>query len=173
MKSRVVAATVPVSKVMEVASAANLADFPPLPPEAPSASSPSVRSVMQGNRKRDTRPELAVRKAVHRLGLRYRVASRPLPSERFTADLVFSSARVAVFVDGCFWHGCPEHFSSPRTNASYWGPKIARNQARDAAAMAALRAAGWVGLRVWEHEAPDLAADRIVRAVRHARGGGG
>lgn len=156
-----------------MARAKDLADLPPLPPKAPSASSPDVRRVMQGNRKRDTRPELAVRKAAHRLGLRYRVACRPLPGQRFTADLVFPSARVAVFVDGCFWHGCPEHFSSPRTNASYWGPKIARNQARDAAAMAALRGAGWVGLRIWEHEAPDLAADRIAKAVRQAYGGGG
>lgn len=128
---------------------------------------------MQGNRKRDTRPELAVRKVVHRLGLRYKIACRPLPGQRFTADLVFPSARVAVFVDGCFWHGCPEHFSSPRTNTSYWGPKIARNQARDAVAMAALRAAGWIGLRVWEHEAPDLAAARIVKVVRQARAGKG
>jgi DNA mismatch endonuclease, patch repair protein len=124
---------------------------------------------MRANRKRDTRPELAVRKAVHRLGLRYRVACCPLPGKRFTADLVFSSARVAVFVDGCFWHGCPEHFTPPQTNAPYWGPKIARNQARDAAAMAALRAAGWIGLRIWEHEPPDLAADRVSEAVRHAR----
>jgi DNA mismatch endonuclease, patch repair protein len=159
--------------VVEVPRAAELAGLPPLPPEAPVASSPNVRGVMQGNRKRDTRPELAVRRAVHRLGLRYRVACRPLPGQRFTADLVFRSARVAVFIDGCFWHGCSEHFSSPRTNASYWEPKIARNQARDAAAMAALRAAGWVGLRIWEHEAPDLAAERIARAVRLARAGKG
>jgi DNA mismatch endonuclease (patch repair protein) len=128
---------------------------------------------MQANRKRDTQPELAVRKAVHRLGLRYRVACRPLPSKRFTADLVFPSERVAVFVDGCFWHGCPEHFSSPRTNASYWGPKIARNQARDAAAMAALKAAGWIGLRIWEHEDPSQAASHVAEAVLSARGRGG
>jgi DNA mismatch endonuclease (patch repair protein) len=125
---------------------------------------------MQGNRKRDTRPEMAVRRAVHRLGLRYRVARRPLPGQRFTADLVFPAARVAVFVDGCFWHGCPEHFTPPRTNASYWGPKIARNQARDAAAMAALQAAGWIGLRIWEHEPPDLAARCIAETVRDAQG---
>jgi len=173
MKFGAVVAAVPVSKVMQVASATELAGLPPLPPGAPAASSPSVRSVMQGNRKRDTKPELAVRKAIHRLGLRYRVARRPLPAARFTADLVFPSVRVAVFIDGCFWHGCPEHFSSPRTNASYWGPKIARNQARDAAAMTALRAAGWVGLRIWEHEAPDLAADRIAKTVHQARDEGG
>ena len=143
---------------------------PQLPTKAPPAASVNVRSVMQGNRKRDTRPEMAVRRAVHGLGLRYRVARRPLPGQRFTADLVFPAARVAVFVDGCFWHGCPEHFVPPRTNASYWGPKIARNQARDAAAIAALRVAGWIGLRVWEHEPPDLAARRIADTVRDAQG---
>lgn len=129
---------------------------------------------MQGNRKRDTRPEIAVRRAAHHLGLRYRVSARPLADERWTADLVFSSARVAVFVDGCFWHGCPEHFSAPRTNSSYWGPKIKRNQARDAAAAAALTAAGWTSLRIWEHECPLGAAERIAATVRDsiAQGGG-
>jgi DNA mismatch endonuclease, patch repair protein len=124
---------------------------------------------MQGNRKRDTRPELAVRRIVHSLGLRYRVAARPLPDRRWTADLVFRSARVAVFIDGCFWHGCPEHFSEPRTNRLYWGPKIARNRARDAEVDAALGAAGWSVIRAWEHEdACDVAA-RVVLAVRPER----
>lgn len=141
----------------------------PLPPEAPAASSENVRSVMRGNRKRDTRPEIAVRKAVHRLGLRYRVACRPLSDQRFTADLVFPGPRVAVFVDGCFWHGCSEHFAPPRTNASYWGPKIARNKARDLAALTALQEAGWTGLRIWEHEEPVRAAGRIAEIVRQAR----
>lgn len=152
-----------------MARAAELAVSQPLPPKAPPASSANVRSVMQGNRKRDTRPEVEVRKAVHRLGLRYRVSRRPLPDQRFTADLVFAAARVAVFVDGCFWHGCSEHFTPPRTNASYWGPKIARNQARDAAAMMALQEAGWVGLRIWEHEPPEQAARRIAKTVSGAR----
>lgn len=125
--------------------------------------------MMKGNRKRDTGPEIAVRRAVHRLGLRYRVACRPLPDRRFTADLVFPASRVAVFVDGCFWHGCEEHFTPPRTNASYWGPKIARNRARDLAALDALQEAGWVGLRVWEHEEPALAAKRIAEAVNRRR----
>src|SRR5688572_15588767 len=88
------------------------------------ASSAAVRSVMQGNRKRDTSPEVALRRAVHALGLRYRVACRPLETKRWTADLLFTRARVAVFVDGCFWHGCPVHFTAPRTNAGYWSPKI-------------------------------------------------
>ncbi len=121
---------------------------------------------MRGNRKRDTRPEMAVRRAVHRLGLRYRVAARPVPWLRCNADLVFASARVAVFVDGCFWHGCPEHFSAPRTNAGYWGPKIDGNQARDAATTEALGAAGWTCIRIWEHESAEDAAMRIAAVVR-------
>jgi DNA mismatch endonuclease, patch repair protein len=123
---------------------------------------------MQGNRKRDTRPELAVRRAAHRLGLRYRVAARPLPHLNCTADLVFARARVAVFVDGCYWHGCPTHFTPPRTNPSYWGPKIARNQERDSRVTAELSSEGWTVLRFWEHDPADVAANRIAAAVRGA-----
>ena len=125
---------------------------------------------MRGNRKRDTRPEVALRQAVHALGLRYRVACRPLETERWTADLVFTRARVAVFVDGCFWHGCPEHFSAPRTNGEYWSPKIARNRERDAITNAALREAGWTVLRIWEHEDVARAARRVAAAVRGIEG---
>jgi DNA mismatch endonuclease (patch repair protein) len=131
----------------------------------PWASSPAVRQVMQGNRKRDTRPELAVRRATHALGLRYSVASRPLPGRPWSADLVFPGARLAVFVDGCYWHGCPEHFKPPRTHAEYWGPKVERNQARDRVVDTDLREAGWTVLRTWEHEEPALAAQRIAAAV--------
>jgi len=135
-------------------------------PKAPAASSAAVRLVMQGNRKRDTRPELAVRRAAHRLGLRYRVAARPLPHLNCTADLVFPRARVAVFVDGCYWHGCPEHYRPPRTNPSYWGPKIARNQERDSWVTAELSSEGWTVLRFWEHDLADVAASTIAAAVR-------
>src|ERR1700743_2121048 len=93
------------------------------------ASSKTVRRVMQGNRSRDTKPEMAVRRAVHALGLRYRVCSRPLPLARRTADIVFRKTRVVLFVDGCFWHGCPEHHTHPKVNADYWKDKIARNKA--------------------------------------------
>ena len=103
---------------------------------------------------------------MHRLGLRFRVAWRPVEEVKRTADLVFRGTRVAVFVDGCFWHACPEHFAPPRTNASYWGPKIERNRVRDAGVDAALRAAGWQVVRVWEHEHPWVAAYRIAAAVR-------
>lgn len=120
---------------------------------------------MQGNRKRDTGPELALRRALYARGLRYRVAQPPITGLRATADVVFTRARVAVFVDGCFWHACPEHFSAPRTNASYWGPKIQRNRMRDARVNAELSAAGWAVIRIWEHEPSQVAADMIARTV--------
>jgi DNA mismatch endonuclease (patch repair protein) len=116
---------------------------------------------MRGNRYRDTRPELAVRSAVHALGLRYRVAARPIVGVRRSADLVFRRRRVAVFVDGCYWHGCPDHFVLPRTNAAYWTAKIERNRARDAETDALLADAGWTVVRVWEHEDPRQGADRV------------
>jgi DNA mismatch endonuclease, patch repair protein len=124
---------------------------------------------MQANRSRDTAPELAVRREVHRRGLRYRVASRPLPGLRRTADLVFSRARVAVFIDGCFWHGCPTHHRLPATNRSYWEPKVERNKARDLETTAVLERAGWTVLRFWEHEDAEAVADAVERAVRSAR----
>jgi DNA mismatch endonuclease (patch repair protein) len=130
------------------------------------ASSQAVRRVMQGNRSRDTKPEMAVRRAVHALGLRYRVCSRPLPLARRTADIVFRKARVAVFVDGCFWHGCPEHHTHPKVNTDYWKDKIARNKARDEETTSQLRNAGWTVLRFWSHVIPDQAAALIVATVR-------
>ncbi|MFZ0190313.1 MAG: very short patch repair endonuclease [Streptosporangiaceae bacterium] len=130
------------------------------------ASSPRSRNVMRGNRSRDTRPELAVRSAVHRRGLRYRVSIRPVPEVRRTADLVFATARVAVFVDGCYWHGCPEHYVPSLSNQEYWTQKISGNRARDADTNAKLLARDWMPLRVWAHEDPDDAADRILKIVR-------
>src|SRR5260370_23221163 len=88
------------------------------------ATSPVVRRAMQGNKSRDTKPEIDVRCAVHALGMRYRVAARPIAELRRTADLVFRRARVAVFVDCCFWHGCPPHRSQPKSHAAYWAIKI-------------------------------------------------
>lgn len=136
-------------------------------PRAPDASSESVRAVMRGNRKRDTRPELAVRSALHARGLRYRTdfrigegRSAPRP------DVAFTRAKVAVFIDGCFWHGCPEHGVSPRTNSHYWGAKIARNRARDLENDRALIDQGWLVIRVWEHDDPEEAASLVEDAVR-------
>lgn len=129
------------------------------------ASSAANRASMQGNRSRDTVPEMAIRKLVHRSGLRYRVSVRPIPTLRRTADLVFPRARVAVFVDGCFWHGCPYHFRLPRTNTEYWRAKISRNQDRDVEVDRTLSDRGWLVVRVWEHEPPEEAASRIKMAV--------
>jgi DNA mismatch endonuclease (patch repair protein) len=120
---------------------------------------------MQGNRSRDTRPELALRSAVHALGLRYRVSSRPLPETRRTADLVFRKTRVAVFLDGCFWHGCPEHYVKASANASYWAAKIVRNQERDRETDELLQVADWLSVRIWEHEDPAQAALRVLSIV--------
>ena len=124
---------------------------------------------MVGNRSRDTKPELGVRSAVHRRGLRYRVAARPLPELRRTADLVFRPARVAVFIDGCFWHGCTEHYAEPRTNTDYWSGKVASNMQRDLDTNRRLREAGWIVLRYWEHEPVDDAAQEIVDIVKARR----
>lgn len=134
-------------------------------PKAPAASSPTVRAAMQGNRKRDTRPELALRSELHRRGLRYRIDTKPVKGLRCRADIVFRRQKVAVFVDGCFWHGCPEHGTSPKTNASYWSAKIARNMERDRLNEAKLSEAGWIVIRVWEHELPTDAASRIARVL--------
>jgi DNA mismatch endonuclease (patch repair protein) len=133
------------------------------------ASTPGVRKSMQANKSRDTGPELALRRAVHALGLRYRVSVRPLPGVRRTADLVFTRAKVAVFLDGCFWHGCPEHHTKSATNADYWADKIVKNHARDRDTDALLEAAGWVVVRVWEHEDPGEAALKVESVVRARR----
>ena len=129
------------------------------------AASPAVRRVMQGNKSRDTKPEIAVRSAVHALGMRYRVSARPLAGLRRTADLVFRSARVAVFVDGCFWHGCPAHHSPPKTNAGYWSTKIQGNKSRDSDTTERLRMEGWTVLRFWSHEEPMSVAAQIADVV--------
>lgn len=133
------------------------------------ASSEATRRSMVGNRFRDTTPELRVRSAVHRRGLRYRVAARPLRSLRRTADLVFRPTKVAVFIDGCYWHGCPEHFVLPRTNVEYWSGKIGGNVNRDRETDHALREAGWTVLRFWEHENVDAVVEEIVGVVTARR----
>ncbi|MEU6572527.1 very short patch repair endonuclease [Streptomyces sp. NPDC046805] len=125
------------------------------------ASSPATRRTMQSNKGRDTKPELALRRAVHALGLRYRVSCRPLPTVRRTGDLVFTRAHVVVFLDGCFWHGCPQHHTAAKTNASYWASKVERNRERDRETDLLLKEAGWAVLRIWEHEDPTAAAARV------------
>ncbi len=138
----------------------------------PSSDAVSVR--MRANRRRDTRPETALRSALHALGLRYRVDSPiRLPGRRpVRPDIVFTRTRVCVFVDGCFWHCCPVHGVEPTRNVGYWGPKLARNVARDRAVDEALRREGWIVLRVWEHEDPEGAAAEIAAVVRARRAQG-
>ncbi len=121
---------------------------------------------MRANRRRDTGPELALRKVLHRLGLRYRVdfPIRPRGGRLIRPDIVFPARRIAVYVDGCFWHGCPVHGTRSATNRRYWDEKIAANQVRDARITAALEADDWTVLRFWEHDDPGDAAD-IIRST--------
>lgn len=137
----------------------------------PHPTSAAVTAQMKGNRRADTRPEVALRAALHSRGLRFRKDHLlPVPGRRATrVDVVFTRARVAVFVDGCFWHGCPEHGRVPATNPHYWPSKIAGNRARDTLVTAALEADGWTVVRVWEHETVDEAAARVTAAVEAAR----
>ncbi|WP_244315828.1 very short patch repair endonuclease [Streptomyces albidochromogenes] len=126
------------------------------------ATSTAVRAVMTANKGRDTKPELLLRSILYRRGLRYRVNARPIPNLRRTADLVFVKARVAVFVDGCYWHGCPDHYRPAMKRSRFWQEKIQGNQARDADTNQRLREQGWSVVRVWEHENPDSAAEKII-----------
>jgi DNA mismatch endonuclease (patch repair protein) len=134
---------------------------------------------MSAIRRRDTTPERAVRSLLHGAGLRYRV-DYPLVVDgiRIRPDVAFTALRLAVFVDGCFWHGCPEHGREPTKNTSYWGPKLAANIARGARHTELLESAGWTVLRFWEHEEPEAVAARVatevarLRAMRSARAAG-
>ena len=123
---------------------------------------------MKSNRRRDTKPELAIRSLLHAAGLRYRVDFAPLGGRR-RADIVFTRSRVAVFVDGCFWHGCPLHATYPKRNSEYWLPKLQRNINRDRETDEQLRSSGWIVVRYWEHEPPVEVADRIEDLVRSRR----
>lgn len=154
----------------EAARAAGMVEEGRLPADS-WASSRASRSVMRGNRGRDTRPELLLRSRLHGMGFRYRVAKRPVPEIRRTADLVFTRARVAVFVDGCFWHGCPEHYRPARRNSEFWNDKIDRNKERDGETDEALRARGWTVVRVWEHEEVSEAAEKVIELLRRASDG--
>ncbi len=127
---------------------------------------------MRANRRTDTKPELALRRALHRLGYRYRKDYRlDLESgRRVRPDIAFTARKVAVFVDGCFWHACPEHGSKPRANEWYWGPKLIRNVERDRVTDAALILAGWTVIRLWEHVPLDEAVATVVTALSSATG---
>jgi DNA mismatch endonuclease (patch repair protein) len=131
------------------------------------ALNPGRRRNMQANRSRDTKPERRLRSVLHRRGWRFRVAYRPLPHVRWSADVVFTKHRVAVFVDGCFWHACPLHFKPPARNKDYWQPKIARNRLRDNEFDHLLREAGWTVVRIWEHEDVETVVERVEKALVH------
>lgn len=122
---------------------------------------------MQANRPQDTKPEILLRSALHRAGLRFRKDVRPLANRKVgRADVVFSRAKVCVFLDGCFWHGCPRHFSVPKCNGAWWREKIADNRVRDRRKTRQLRRAGWRVLRLWEHDL--LNVQRCVERIRAA-----
>lgn len=134
---------------------------------APAASSPAARRVMQGNRSRDTRPELALRRELHRRGMRYRIHEPVVRGLRFRPDVVFRGPRVAVEVMGCLWHRCGAcAIMLPRTNSGYWQAKLDGNVERDRRNQRALLEAGWALVVVWEHEDPVAAADRVQQVVR-------
>ena len=130
---------------------------------------------MRGNRKVDTGPEVRLRSAMHRAGLRFRKARMvEVDGLRVRPDVVFPRQRLAIFVDGCFWHSCPQHGTSPRANTAYWIPKLERNFERDRLVNTALATAGWSVLRVWEHElniGANAALERVQLALAGARGG--
>ena len=139
------------------------------PANYPHPGSPGRSANMRANRRADTKPELALRKALHGRGLRYRKDYRiDLAGARVRPDIAFTARRVAVFVDGCFWHACPEHGTKPAANTWYWEPKLARNVQRDRAADAALAEAGWRVVRVWEHATLDAAVAAVVCAIAEA-----
>lgn len=120
-------------------------------------------------RQKGTAPEVALRQELYRNGLRYRVNFEVLQKPRRVADLAFPGLRIAVFVDGCFWHGCPQHATWPKHNAEFWRQKIEANRQRDADTNARLRDGGWMVLRIWEHESPVDASKPVIRLVAAAR----
>ena len=135
----------------------------------PPPSSEAVSRRMARVRTAGTAPEQRLRTLLHSRGLRYRVNRQPSAAIRCRPDLVFGPARVAVFIDGCFWHGCPQHASWPKSNAEWWRQKIAKNQRRDAETSRRLTEEGWLVLRIWEHMDPTEAAKTIQLAVRERR----
>ena len=136
-------------------------------PMHPGATSTEVSQRMSVAKRKDTAPEVALRKELYLRGLRYRIGY-PVPGQRRrTIDVAFVGAKLAVFVDGCFWHGCPEHGTKPRSNSEWWRQKLAANAARDADTTAVLEVLEWRVIRIWEHVPPQAGAD-VVAAALHA-----
>jgi DNA mismatch endonuclease, patch repair protein len=133
----------------------------------PHPSSPAATIIMQANPSRDTRPEMQLRSALHRAGARYRVhhAIRVDDRRPVVVDIAFTKHRLAVFVDGCFWHACPVHGEIPKANRAYWEPKLRRNRERDRETTERLADAGWLAIRTWEHEDVAVACRRVMAAL--------
>jgi DNA mismatch endonuclease, patch repair protein len=131
----------------------------------PIPSSEAALKRMQATKPRDTIPEKALRSALHKKGLRYRIDAKPIKDLNRRADIVFRSPKVAIFVDGCFWHGCPIHGTQAKANAGFWKNKIKQNQIRDEDTNKRLKKAGWRVVRVWEHENPEKAAKKINNII--------
>lgn len=132
----------------------------------PEPGSAAASAIGRGNRRADTKPEVILRSALHRRGLRFRKDLLVRAGDvRTHPDIVFTRSRVAVFVDGCFWHLCPDHFHEPKSNLDYWRPKLAANQARDRRVDAALTADGWTVVRIWEHEPVGPAVAAVLAAL--------
>lgn len=117
-------------------------------------------------RRRDNETEIRLRRALHALGLRFRTQVKVPGNRRRTIDIAFTRARLAVFVDGCFWHACPDHGTAPRTNSEWWRWKLQRNVDRDRDTDHLLGQAGWQVIRIWEHENPSQAAAQIANSYR-------
>ena len=132
----------------------------------PVPTSANVSAVMRANRSRNTGPEVRLRSALHRLGLRFRVhAFVRTDAVVVRPDILFRKRRIAIFVDGCFWHSCPDHGNEPRVNTRYWGPKLQRVRDRDRRVDAALQCAGWRVVRIWEHAPVDRATSSVVTII--------
>ena len=136
----------------------------------PIPSSYAALKRMQAAKPRDTVPEKALRSELHKRGLRFRIDAKPVKELNRKADILFRSVKVAVFVDGCFWHGCPIHGTQAKANAEFWKNKIKRNQERDAETNQLLKKAGWKVIRVWEHENHEKAASKIYNIILNRLG---
>jgi len=128
--------------------------------------SPNVTAVMKGNKGSDTKPEVRIRSCLHKAGYRFRKDFKINTANRSCRpDIVFTRQKLAIFIDGCFWHFCPDHGNIPRTNTNYWKDKLTRNMARDKLDTAALISDGWKVIRIWEHMPPDEAFRLIVKEL--------
>lgn len=133
---------------------------------APSASSPTVRRVMIANQSSNTIPERLLRSALFKNGMHFRKNVRPISKVKCKADILFRSQRLCIFVDGCFWHGCPKHFECPKTNSSWWNEKIEATKDRDRTQTALLRKAGWNVVRIWEHDITLKKVSSVVKKIK-------